>query len=86
MSHNQDGYSESSIATGSAFAFKKFNPFNGVPAGTEERTKGESVFLEESLGLRPWPTGEMEMGVVKGSVALEGEVGAGDEVVVDWVR
>lgn len=53
ISHNQDGYSESSIATGSAFAFRKFNPFNGVPAGTEERTKGESIFLEESLGLRP---------------------------------
>lgn len=44
---------------------------------------GESVFLEGSLGLRPWPTGELEMGVVKGSVAFEGWGVAGDEVVED---
>jgi hypothetical protein len=40
ISHSQFGYSESSFATGSSLFFKKFRPFNGVPAGTELFTVG----------------------------------------------
>lgn len=48
---------------------------------------GDSVFFEGSRGLRPWPMGLTEIGVVKGSVALEGGlVGAGEGDVEDWVR
>lgn len=40
ISHSQLGYAESSIATGSSLFFKKFKPFNGVPAGIELFTIG----------------------------------------------
>jgi hypothetical protein len=58
---------------------RKFRPFNGVPAGTEESTMGDSVLF--ALGFRPWPKGVMDMGVVNGCVALDG-VEEGSEVVV----
>jgi hypothetical protein len=70
MSHNQGGYSESSIATGSVLFLRKFRPFNGVPAGTDDSTTGDSILL--AFGLRPWPIGEIDMGVVNGCLALEG--------------
>jgi len=59
---------------------KKFRPFKGVPAGTEERTMGDSVLME--LLLRPWPAGVAAKGVVKGWVAVDeaerGSDGVGD--------
>ena len=87
ISHNQGGYSESSIATGSTLAFRKFSPFSGVPAGTEDKAMGESFFV--ALGFRPWPMGEMVIGVVNGWVASEvdsGAVVAGEEVEEELVR
>jgi hypothetical protein len=66
---------------------RKFRPFSGVPAGTDDSATGESVLF--ALGLRPWPIGEIVMGVVKGWVALEeegSEVVAGEEVEEVLVR
>jgi hypothetical protein len=65
---------------------RKFRPFSGVPAGTDDSATGESVLF--ALGLRSWPIGEIVMGVVKGWVALEegSEVVAGEEVEEVLVR
>jgi len=41
--HSQLGYSSSFIASGSCFPFIKFNPLNGVPAGTDDNTKAGGV-------------------------------------------
>jgi hypothetical protein len=85
ISHSHGGYSASSIATGSVLLLRKFKPFKGVPAGTDDSTTGESILF--AFGLRPWPKGEMEMGVVNGFVALDGsEVVAGASTEEELVR
>lgn len=42
--HSHAGYSSSALATGSCFAFSKFRPFSGVPAGTLLLTSGAAFF------------------------------------------
>jgi hypothetical protein len=61
---------------GSALFLRKLRPFKSVPAGTEERTIGDSVLL--GVGFRPWPMGETGNGVVNGCVAEDGVDGVAD--------
>lgn len=78
--HNHAGYSSSALATGSCFAFSKFRPFSGVPAGTLLLTSGAAffsatlaaVFSRAGLGVGV-------RGALKGCAA-EVEVAAGESL------
>ena len=75
--HNQAGYSSSARATGSLFAFSKFRPFSGVPAGTLLLTSGVAFFstaLAAAFSIEG--VGEGVRGALKGCAA-EDEVAAG---------
>lgn len=75
ISQSQDGYSESSIATGSVLLLRKFKPFRGVPAGTDDKTRlGGAAAL---LDCMPVAAGEGVKSVLKGWAADVDVAGAG---------